>query len=1245
MGFYKRHDVHLTHPFGWGGRLALIALAGCLWGCTSESELEWTQEQGFRWAEVSPGRGQHAGFRLLRASRTQIDFTNRLTEGRIAENRNLLNGSGVAAGDVDGDGLADLYFAQLDGPNRLYKNLGGLEFEDITDRAGVAHDGFASTGVVFADVDGDGDLDLLVTSLSERNILYINDGEGRFTPSANSGLGASRGSSTMALADIDADGDLDLYVTNYKERSAQDIYPFTEITWEKTVRREDGGYVVIPPFDEHFVVIAGRHGPDRRELGTRDELYVNRGDGTFEEVRNLAERFLDEKGDTLGLDRDFGLTARFQDLNGDGHPDLYVCNDFWTPDRVWLNRGDGRFQAAEAHAIRSFSFSSMAVDFSDIDRDGLTDFFVSEMLSREHETRLRQVVSYSPFVREAGETDARPQYMRNTLFVNRGDGTFAETAHYSGLEATGWSWATQFLDVDLDGYEDLLINTGHAYDVLDIDTQERLAQVMSSQGRETEGYILEYPPLHLKNVAYRNNGDLTFTDMSAVWGFEEEDVSHGMAVADLDNDGDLDVVVNRLNDRAAVYRNETTQPRIAVRLKGRRPNTTGVGAKVTLSGGPVAQQKEIVSGGGYLSGSDPMVVFAAGEERVDHVVTVRWPGGSTSVIDSVRADRIYEIHEPASPEPRHEYRSDEGRRSGSPPLFEDVSAILNHRHEQADYNDFRLQPLLPLRLSRSGPGVAWIDLDGDGDDDLLVGASRGGRSGTFENVAEGRMTAMEPGPLSRPADGDQLALIGWEEGSRARLLVGVSTYEPRTAEVAVRDYTVHADGVVEHPPLPPSRSSTGPLAAADYDGDGDVDLFVGGRVVPGRYPIDATSRLFRNEGGAFRLDDDNADALEQVGMVTDAVFLDYDGDGDQDLMCTTEWGPIKLFRNDNGRFEDVTDLVGLDAYRGWWNGIAVGDFNNDGRPDLVATNLGTNSVYQRHIDRPIRLYFGDFSGGGSVDLLEAYFEDGIGGYVPRRGLYELHHSIPTITSNLQSHRHFARATIGEVLRREDDELSFKSINTLEHMLFINREDGFAAQPLPAEAQWSAAFYAGVADFDNDGNEDVFITQNLFAVPPLTSRLDAGRGLWLKGNGTGGLVAVEGEDSGIKIYGEQRGAALGDYDGDGRVDLAVSQNDGETKLYRNRVERTGLRIRLRGPGENRSGIGSSLRLVYKEGQLGPRRVVQSGSGYLSQNSTTQVLGAAAQPVRIEVTWFDGTTQAVDVTADQRTYDIEYPGPGT
>lgn len=1230
--------------------------------CSSGPDLEWRQEQGYRWASrkpSGPGFWEKTGFQKLSSSQTNIHFTNRLTDEHIADNRNLLNGSGVAAGDIDGDGLTDLYFAQLEGPNKLYKNVGGLKFEDITENAGVSHRGYYSTGVVFADVDGDADPDLLVTSLDRQNTLYINDGNGRFELNKDSGLGAANGSTTMALADIDGDADLDLYIANYKEKSVKDMYDLMEITWEQTVRREGNTYKLIPPFDEHFTLIPGEEIPDRRELGTEDELYINKGDGSFEKVLNPEERFLSDEGKKTGLARDWGLAAKFQDLNNDGHPDLYVCNDFWTPDRVWINRGDGTFKAIDKLAIRNFSFSSMAVDFSDINRDGSPDFFVTEMLSPVHQRRLRQAVTYSPFIMDAGETKNQPQYMRNTMYLNRADNTFAEMAHYSGVAATGWSWATHFLDVDLDGYEDIIVNTGNAYDVQDLDTQEKLTRKMTRNRKAPRGYIMEYPPLKLNNMVFRNNGDLTFTDKSPEWGFTTKDISHGLAAADLDNDGDLDLAVNRLNMEAIVYENRATAPRIAVRLKGNKPNTQGIGAKIELIGGPVTQNKEVVAGGSYVSGSDPLVVFAAGSQNANHVLKVTWPGGSKSVIDSVKSNRIYEIEEPAVSGRKEIDRPVEGP-GPNHSLFEDVSDRLNHSHYEKAFNDFKLQLLLPVRLSRMGPGMAWIDVDRDGDDDLLIGTGKEGRMGVFENLGDGRFKVRELVALTEQASRDQTALIGWKEAEQTRILVGSSNYEEQSAGAASAfNYTISTtrqprqmsgpagfpDFHIETDTVPGSFSTTGALAAADYDGDGDPDLFVGGRVVPGHYPMVADSRLFMNEKGDFRLDERNSEILNETGLVTGAVFSDYDGDGDPDLLISREWDSILLLENRSGIFHDISSQVGLDRYKGWWNGIATGDFNNDGRPDIIATNWGLNSRYQIDSGYPLKIYYDDFDGDQRLELIEAYYNSDIASYVPRRGLYELYNAIPTITANVRSHRQFAVSSLGEILGRKPEDIPSKAINTLEHMLFINEGDGYSAHPLPEEAQFTAAFYAGVADFDNDGNEDLFLSQNLFALPPLTPRLDAGRGLWLKGNGQGRLRSLSGTKTGVKIYGEQRGAALGDFNKDGKIDLAVSQNGAETKLYINRVEKPGLRIRLRGPDSNVNGIGSGIRLIYEDGSRGPRREIQAGSGYWSQNSTTQVMGMAARPVKIEIMWFDGTKQLVGITKNKSEYTIAYPGGDT
>lgn len=1232
----KKQTIFFVWPIH---NIVIVCLSFAV-ACSTSPQLEWKQENGYRWAGLSPGHQGEIGFQVLAASRTGIDFKNNLTEESIVDNRNLMNGSGVAAGDIDGDGLTDLYFARLDGPNKLYKNLGGFRFKDITEWAGVSHKNYYSTGVVFADVDGDEDLDLLITSLEDQNVIYINDGRGQFKRKQNSGLGESRGSTTMALADIDRDGDLDLYIANYKEKSVKDLYDLMDITLEKTVRQEEDDYVVVPPFDEHFALFPGNGSPERREWGRKDELYINKGNGRFEKVSNPGQRFLNQNGDEMGLARDWGLTAKFQDINSDGFPDLYVCNDFWTPDRVWINQGDGTFKAMDEQAIRNFSFSSMAVDFSDINRDGAVDFFVTEMKSVEHQKRMRQSVTYSPFQDTIGKIGYQPQYMRNTLYLNRGDNSFSEIAYYSGVEASGWSWATRFLDVDLDGYEDLLINTGNAYDVQDMDTQEKLRHKMVRDQKEFEGYILEYPSLEETNKIFLNNRDLTFSDKSADLGFTGQDISHGMAIADLDNDGDLDVVANRLNREAAVFENTSNAPRIAVRLKGKEPNTQAIGAKIELTGGTVSQQKEVASGGEYLSGSDPLTVFAANGESNIYTIRITWPDATRSFIDSVKANQIYEIRQMDAGTQKSSFET----RKDNVELFQDVSDRISHRHHEEAFNDFDIQPLLPMKLSQLGPGISWIDYDADGDDDLFVGSGKGGQVGFFENDGKGFFDKRELAPLTGKAVGDQTIILGWGNKTGTRILVGSSNYEQSADKgPSAFNYFVRNGKITQNKELPGSYSATGPLAIADYDGDNTPDLFIGGRFLSGYYPMDASSRLFKNESGQFLQDETNSKILHEIGLVTGAVFTDYDRDSDQDLLLSLEWDSIRLLENRDGTFHDVTGSAGLDRYKGGWNGIATGDFNNDGLPDIVATNKGLNSSYRLISDsKPLKLYYGDFDRDYKVEILEAYYDPQISSYVPRRRFYELDNALPTIRSNTSSHQQFARSSLQSLLGMDLSPVPSKEINTLGHMFFINNGNGFSAVPLPAETQFSTAFSSNIADFNNDGNEDLFLSQNLFALPRLTSRQDAGRGLLLRGDGAGNFQVMEGHITGIKVYGEQRGAAVSDFNKDGRVDLAVSQNRAETKLYLNEGPKAGLRIKLTGPTENKNGIGSSLRLIYQNGKKGPRREIQAGSGYWSQNSVVSILGMSREPKAIEISWFDGTKQTIKVTDSQRSYDIRYPG---
>ncbi|CAN5204252.1 VCBS repeat-containing protein [soil metagenome] len=1227
--------------------IGLVFLTVCMLSCSEEViEWEWHEEDGYKWADLQVVESGTTGFEKLRSSRTGIDFVNVLTAGDIAENHHLVNGSGVAAGDINGNGRVDLYFTRLNGSNKLYENLGGMRFRDITEPAGVAHDGVYSRGAVFADVNGNGHLDLLVSAVSGEITLYLNDGDGRFRRQQNSGLGEARGSTTMALADITGNGYPDLYVVRFKEKAVVDSFEPAELALRNTVRQTSSGFELIPPFDEHYALfVFEEHGPARFEVGEADGLYLNNGDGTFQEVSNPEKYFLTADGDPKGLYPDWGLDAKFQDLTGNGLPDLYVANDVWTPDRVWINQGDGTFRALPDEAIRRFSYSSMGVDYSDINRNGLTDIFIVEMLDQDHQERLRSasinsapITFFTSALQEIPDGDAEKFYRhnRNSLYLNRGDDTWTEAGWYSGLEASGWSWAVRFLDVTLDGYEDILITNGFNFDVLDLD---RGSAGPGDRGGATESESGVPEAMRQQNKAFRNNGNMTFEDLSSEWGFTDEDISHGLAVADLNNNGVLDVIVNRLNDEAVIYQNRSSSARVAVRLKGQAPNTQAIGARIELRGGPVeSQHKEVTSGGEYLSGSDPQIMFAATKDNRNHSLIITWPGGLESRIDSVWANRIYEIYE----EEVHKIPPGEERLPDVEPWFRDFSAELGHVHHEEPFEDFRVQPLLPIRLSRLGPGIAWLDLNQNGRDDLLVGSGGGGRLALFENREEGVMVQTEKSVWIDPSENDLTGIAGWTEQNRTHLVIGRSNYGHRISRSAMAvHYQLEQGQVVSVDSLPGSLSSSGPLAAADYTGNGRVDLFIGGRFVPGYYPQDATSVLFQNSGDGLVPDEENMELLEEAGLVTAALFVDYNQNGWQDLLLATEWGPVRLFENREGRFVEQTQALGLDRYHGWWQGIATGDFTGNGYPDLVVANMGENTVYQTGMgEKPIKLFYGDFNRNDRLDIIESYYDASTGGYVPRRQLSAFE-SIRHVLHNSESNRRFAESTVEELLNRDLDRIHSKKINTLRHTVFINQEGkGFEARPLPAKAQLAPGFYVGVADVDNNGHEDIFMSQNFFAVAEEVIRPDAGRGIWLKGNGEGEFTVVPGHLSGVKIYGDQRSAALGDFTGDGRVDLAVSQNGAETRLFVNQSERRGLRVQLQGPAWNSSGVGSSLRLIYEDGSKGPLRNIQAGSGYWSQNSLTHVLGLSGTPKMIEVHWFDGSIQHIEIKKDKMDYVIRY-----
>ncbi|MGH7450135.1 MAG: CRTAC1 family protein, partial [bacterium] len=803
--------------------ILLVRVAYFLVQFHPEKKLQWHEENGYRWSEFPVPKSGKTGFKQLPESQTGITFVNSLTDEQIQNNRVLLNGSGVAVGDVDGDGLVEVYFCRLDGPNVLYKNLGNWKFKNVTAESGVACPDRFSTGATFADIDGDGDLDLLVTAIGGPNACFLNDGAGKFTDiTAAAGLTAKTGANSMALADIDGDGDLDLYITNYKIIRTKDIYTPFELAPDSIVQKVGDTYRIAPKFQEHYTIEIRGTKLLWLETGEPDLLYLNDGEGHFQSVPFTDGRFLGEDGKPIPALKDWGLMVRFQDMDDDSDPDIYVCNDFESPDRIWINDGTGRFQAMPKLAIRHTSNSSMAVDFSDIDRDGDLDFFVADMLSREHQRRKTQMGTMAPTPLAIGAIDNRPQYMRNTLFLNRGDKTYAEIAPYSGVQASEWSWSVAFLDVDLDGYEDILVTTGNFYDAQDSDTDELIRLRMMRGYSDYRQTIFMYPSLELPNFAFRNRGDLTFEETGEAWGFNSTDISHGMALGDFDNDGDLDVVTNRFDTTAGVYRNESIAPRLAVRLRGSPPNTQGIGAKIRVLGGPATQEKEVLCGGFYISGSDPMYVFAAGEKERELAIEVVWRNRKRSFVQGVKPNRIYEINEAGAQEAAP---TNHAAHSMPQAYFEDVSGLIDHTHHEDPYDDFARQPLLPNRFSQLGPGVAWHDLDSDGDDDLIVTSGKGGQLGYYRNDGKDGFKRWQVPALTGMAQHDQTAVLGWSKAEGITcLLVGGSNFEEAQAgEAFVMCYDLRNGAAKTATKLSGDTSSTGPLAMADYDGDGDLD--------------------------------------------------------------------------------------------------------------------------------------------------------------------------------------------------------------------------------------------------------------------------------------------------------------------------------------------------------------------------------------------------------------------------------------
>lgn len=1221
----------------WMRGAAFLLMAASVGGLESPAAESngWQEGRGFRYRALSfdSTAATRSGFHSMPGEQTGVRFTNRLSTAQASKNRILYNGSGIAAGDVNGDGWCDLYFCGLESGNALYLNRGNWKFEASPSQSTVACPGQFSSGACVADLDGDGDLDLLVSSIGTGVRLFLNDGQGNFQErTAGSGLKQEFGSHSMALADIDRDGDLDLYVVNYRSTTIKDggLTRFG-------LKREGNRIVVPPEHRDRFRILKSGDDISAVEIGEPDILYLNEGNGTFTAASWTDGRFLDEAGNPLPEPpRDWGLSALFHDLNGDGAPDLYVCNDFFSPDRLWLNDGKGHFRSAPGLTLRKTPLSSMAVDVADINRDGLDDLFVVDMLSRQAIDRQTErsnfenaLVPWWGWPLDIKAIDSRPQVLRNTLFLNQGNGRFAEIAQLAGVEASGWSWGITFVDVDLDGYPDLLIPNGHGQNAIDSD-------VLKARGRRErelgEAAMQEpWPALRTPNVAFRNRGDLTFEEVGHAWGFDLPMISNGMVVSDLDNDGDLDVALNNLNEPATLLRNDATGPRLAIRLRGVGPNTQGIGSRIQVQGFGAPQQQEVISGGRYLCGDDPQRVFATGSRTSSLSVRVAWRSGAVSVITNVLPNHAYVITEPTTTAASDLPPFTETSPPASP-WFEELTTPLRHQNPPQETSEDTRQPLLPRQVNDLGPGVAWTDLNSDGHLDLVIGAAKGSGPGIFMNNRRGGFSPVQAPVFQWASPEDVAGIVCWATTSGTnRLLLGVSAHQTLPpGHASVLDFGLTSQGPLRLADWEDGDLNPGPLAMGDIDGDGDLDLFIGGLGIPGRYPQATPSRLYRQSGGRFLPDAENTATLAQAGLVRGAVFSDLDGDGLPELVLACDNGPVRVFQNRSGKLSEITASLGLDRFLGWWNGVSTGDFDQDGRMDIVASNWGRNHKYQSHLQSGLRLYSGDLDENGTWDIIEAYHEPQLGKEVPLRDFKTLSQAMPFLREQFETYRAFASAGTADMFGERLKNTTIHQIRWLDSTLFLNRGTQFVAQSLPIEAQFSPAFAVCVGDVDADGKEDVFLSQNFFGVDRETGRYDGGQGLWLKGDGRGGLTAVLPSESGVQLYGEQRGAALGDYDGDGRLDLVVTQRGASTKVWHNRSAQRGVRVTLQGPPENRNGYGAQLRWVQGT-QSGPVHELHCGSGFLSSESPVAVLGWPSGPAQLWVRWPGGKTNLTQVAA--------------
>ncbi len=1072
-----------------------------------------------------PDTNAHALFQLQPGSETGIHFRNEVKDSKdfnIFKYRNFYNGGGVAIGDLNHDGLPDIFFTSNQHENQLYMNKGNWKFEEVAARSGLTSTHHWHTGVTMVDINGDGWLDIYVCNGGDAdgddraNELYINQKNGQFKEEAHAYGLDDHGISTQAIFfDYDHDGDLDCFVLNNSNRSVESFGYTSDL---RTKRDPDNG----------------------------DRLYRN-DHGHFTDVSREAGIY----GSAIA----FGLGVTVGDLDNDGWEDIYVSNDFFERDYLYLNQHDGTFKEVINDAMGHLSQGSMGSDMADINNDGYLDIFTTEMLP-ESDYRLKTTIKFDEYdvVNAKNQLDYHHQFTNNCLQLNNQDGTFSEIAQLSGADATGWSWGALIFDLNNDGWKDLFVCNGIYRDLTDQDFLEFFSNPETLNHYRENGFdvtdiLSKMPSVPLQKYAFINQKNLMFKNEALNLGFSQPAFSNGAAYADLDGDGDLDLVINNENSEAFVYRNMSTETLhhhfLKVKLDGDSLNTYGLGARVRLYANGMAQTLEQMPSRGFESSVDPVLNFGLDTAKHIDSLTIQWPGGHYQKLFNVRSDTTITLHRKDAVS-TVSWKPEPGK-----PIYNNVTAGFitgNIHHTENEYVDFNREKLIPKMLSTEGPRIAVGDLNGDGLEDFYMGNAFADTAKIFIQQPDGHFKQKaEPvfekdkyfesvGAVLIDIDGDgDLDLVVGSGGNQAL---------PGSANLLARLYLNDGKGNFSRSTKgwPEVAINASCVKALDFNGDGKMDLFIGGRVIPGHYGLKPASALLRNEGNGLFTDVTKtlAPQLLDLGMVTDAAWADLDGSGKPELVIVGDWMPVTMMRFEKGQFQKVWEIPNSS---GWWNSLAVADLNGDGFPDLVGGNFGLNSRIKADSLHPAQLFTSDFNKNGQTECIPVYYKNDGKAY-PYYMKGELEKEIPGLKKKFLKFKSYAGKEFKEIYNEEElRQATVLTVKETRTAAFINDGKGhFTIQPLPIEAQLSPVYASIIYDLNGDGYKDIFLAGNFYGLKPQTGRFDANYGTLLLQGAHHHFHYVAPKQSGLFMKGEVRDAVMLNAGGKNTMMMVARNND-------------------------------------------------------------------------------------------------------